>query len=284
MPLRDLALALLINVLWGFNFVAAKAGVTAMPPIAFTAARFLLIALLLLPWLRLVPGRMPAILGIALVVGLLHYSFIFMGLALAEDITSVAIAVQTNVPFSALLGYLLLGERISRQRLAGIALAFGGVLVIGFDPVVFRNPEALSLVLAGALTMAFGNVLVRRAAGINVFTLNAWIGLVTGPSLALFSWMVEDGQIAAMQAAPMIGWGAVAYSAIAATIIGHSASYYLLRHYPVNVVTTLLLLAPIFGILFAVLVWGDEPTLRMLAGGAITLSGVAVITLAARPR
>ena len=58
----DLAFMVLINLIWGLNLVAAKWGVTAFPPVFFTALRFGSVALFLLPLLRVPRGQVRTIL------------------------------------------------------------------------------------------------------------------------------------------------------------------------------------------------------------------------------
>jgi O-acetylserine/cysteine efflux transporter len=50
----------------------------------------------------------------------------------------------------------------------------------------------------------------------------------------------------------------------------------------VSVTAPLTLMAPIFGILFGVFVWGDELGVRFWIGSAIALSGVLIIGLRKR--
>ena len=58
--------------------------------------------------------------------------------------------------------------------------------------------------------------------------------------------------------------------------------YYLLQRYDVSVTAPLTLMAPIFGIVFGVLVWGDSLGLRFWMGSALTLFGVLIIGLRKR--
>ena len=150
----DLLLALLANAAWSVNFLAGKAGVEHFPPLLFSALRFTVLLLLLLPWLRWQPGKMRQVLQISGVLGVLHFSLIFIGLDASGDIASVAIAAQLYVPFSALLAVVWLGERLDRRRVAGITAAFAGVLVIGLDPTVFAHLDALAWIVGAALAMA----------------------------------------------------------------------------------------------------------------------------------
>lgn len=278
----DLLLALLANTVWAFNFIAGKAGVTHFQPFLFTSLRFAVLLLALLPFLRWMPGRMSGVLGIALVQGVLHFSLIFAGLKASGDIASVAIASQLYVPFSALLATILLGETWNRRQLFGIASAFGGVLVIGLDPVVFRHLDALLLIVAGAMAMAVATIQMRRLQGVGVFALQGWIALCATPALALLSLLFEEEQWAAVRSATMLELATPVYSALGASLVGHGIVYYLLGRYPVGVTTPLMLLTPVLAVAFGVLLWGDVLTWKLILGGAMTLAGIAVITVPAR--
>jgi O-acetylserine/cysteine efflux transporter len=275
--LPDLLLALCANFAWAFNFIAGKAGVTYFPPLLFTSLRFGLLLLLLLPFLRWLPGRMVAVFQVAVLLGVLHFGLMFAGLAVSGDISSVAIATQLYVPFAALLAAWWLRERLNRQRLLGIGLAFSGVLVVGFDPIVLRHLDALVLITAAALVMALATIMMRRLPGIGVFNLQAWIALISFPCHALLSLLLESGQWQAIQSATWLEFAAPAYSAVGASLVGHSIVYYLLGRYPVSVTTPIMLLTPVLAVAFGVTLWGDTLTWKLLLGGAMTLAGVAIV-------
>lgn len=50
MTRRDVALATMAAVLWGFNLIAGKIGVEAAPTLFFTALRFAVVAILVVPF------------------------------------------------------------------------------------------------------------------------------------------------------------------------------------------------------------------------------------------
>lgn len=274
-----LFLALVFNTTWAFNFIAAKYGVEHFPPLLFTALRFAVLLALLAPFVRPVAGQMRPLLTVAFLLGALHFTFMFVGLAAAGDISSIAIVVQLYVPFSAILAALLLGERIAAMRVAGIAVSFAGVLVIGFDPIVFEHLDAALWVAAAALVMALATILMRRLEGVGVFTLQAWIAAVAVPVMVAASWLLESGQVAAMASATWLQWGSPVYSAVGASLVGHSLVYYLLRRYPVGVITPLTLLTPVLAVAFGVTLWGDELTAKLILGGLATLAGIAMVSV-----
>jgi O-acetylserine/cysteine efflux transporter len=276
----DLALVLFINLLWGFTFIAGKVGLQEMPAVWFTGLRFVMLIVLLAPWLRVVPTQMKRILAVSVFCGALHFCLMYSALKLAADVSTVAVATQLTLPFSVILAVAMLGERLSALRLAGIVAAFAGVIVIGFDPRVFTYVAAIVLVAAASLSMALAQVLMRGLRDVGIFNLQAWVALVSAPALLAMSLLIETGQFEAMAAASPTGWAALTYTAIGSSLIGFAGMYYLLRRYPVSLVTPLFLLAPIFAVIFGVTLLGDVLTVRVLIGAAITLAGVLVVTLA----
>ena len=161
--------------------------------------------------------------------------------------------------------------------MTGIALAFGGVLVIGFDPVVFRHLDALLLVTAGAAAMALATIQMRRLRGVGVFALQAWIALCATPALALLSLLFEQGAVDRSTHGEHTGTGRASLFRRGRILIGHGIVYYLLGRYPVGVTTPLLLLNPVLAVAFGVLLWGDILTWKLALGGAMTLAGIAGI-------
>jgi O-acetylserine/cysteine efflux transporter len=280
MPPRDLALVLVACLAWAGNFLAAAWAVRHFPPMAFTALRLALVLVLLAPFLRQPPpGQWPRLAAICLFSGALHFGLVFWGLRLAGDISSVAIALQSYIPMSAGLALLFLGERIRWLTGVGIATAFVGVIVLGFDPTVLDAPEALAFTLAAALALAIGTTLMRDLQGVGTFTVQAWSALLGIGPLVLGSALTEDGQLAAIASAGARDWGGVVYSALFASILGHGLLYVLVQRHPVSRVTPYMLLTPLFAVTLGVLVWGDRPGPRLLVGGGMVLLGVLLVTL-----
>lgn len=268
-----------INLIFGFNLIASKFGMGHLPPLWFTGLRFAVVAAVLWPLLRLPRPQLGLILQVALAVGVVHFGLIYLGLALAEDVSTVAIALQMVVPFTTLLSILMLGERVGWRRTLGMALAFAGVMLIAFDPRVLGYLGALGLVLLGGLAMAFGTILMKRLSGVKPLELQAWIGLVGAPCLLALSFVFEEGQLDASAAATPLVWVAVVFSALGASVVAHGGLYWLIQRYEVSLISPLMLLSTLFSVLFGVWLMGDVLTPAILLGGAATLAGVAVIAV-----
>ncbi len=275
---QHLAFMVLICLLWGLNVVISKIGLGQFDPFLFTFLRFAALGLLLLPFLRLHEGRMGTVLAIAVLGGALHFGLMFSGLMIA-DASVVGILTQLNVPFLTLLSIAFLGESVGWRRWAGIGLAFAGVMVIGFDPAVFDDLTGVVLVMAAAVVIAGAMILMRRLRGVSPFEMQAWVAVVSAPTLGLTSLLFETGQWDAVRTADAGDWATVAFTVIGASLIGHGGIYYLLQRYEASLTGPLTLLSPVFSVIFAVLLLGDPVTGRLLMGGALTLLGVLIIAL-----
>ncbi|MBW2367121.1 MAG: DMT family transporter [Deltaproteobacteria bacterium] len=275
----DLFLMIILNTAWAYNFIAGKAGVAYFQPLFFTFLRFAILLVLTFPFLRWVPGQMKKVFSLGIVLGVFHFSFMFAGLAAAGDISSVAIAVQLGVPFAAILALILLKESLDWRKFFGIAIAFAGVVVIGFDPIVFNNIAGLLLVSCAAFCFAVATIIMRQIHGVGVFCLQGWIALMAVPAQLLLSLWLEDNQLTLLQSATWLDFFNPAYSALGASLIGHGLMYHLLTKYPVNVTTPYTLLAPILAVVFGVVLWGDSLTWKLMMGGAATLAGIAMTNM-----
>lgn len=286
MPLPHALLLLLICLLWAGNFLAAAYAVRFFEPMTFTVLRFGLVLLLLLPWLRRpAQDQWLRLICCCWTMGAIHFGLVFFALERSADLSSIALLMQVYIPLSTLLAVLFLGERIGWRTTSGIVIAFGGVMLMGLDPLVLAQLDVLVLVLASALSLAVGTVLMRNLKGIGVFSFQAWNAVLSLPLLLIAAFLLESplsGLTAPIQT-PM-AWVAVSYSAIAASIIGHGGFYWLIQRHEVNRITPFLLLVPLLSVLLGIAVWGDRPGPRLLIGGGLILLGVLWITLRARWR
>lgn len=267
----------LINGIWGFNIVAIKLSVDRFPPVFLSFLRFLIVGLAVLPWLRIRRGDMKWLLIAATCSGGLQFALMFSGVKLSGNMSSVAIASQLGVPFATLLSVALLGERIRWRRWLGIALSFTGIVVLAFNPEVLSSAEGLMMIVAAAFIGAVGLVAIKRVHELEPLELMAWLAWASLPFLLPLSLLLEDGQLESLGQAGATGWGALLYSAVLASLFAHTAYFALVRRYPVSSIAPVTVLAPVFSVLFSVLLLGDRLDWRMVVGGLMTLSGVAVI-------
>ncbi|MGJ3630020.1 DMT family transporter [Sphingomonas sp. MMS24-JH45] len=180
-----------MNVLWGCNIIAVKSAVELVPPLAAGFARQLIVLLVCAGSLRIVPGKMRALVALGVLSGGLFYVAVNLSLAVSDNVGALAIASQLGVPFSLLLAIVVLKERIQWPRLAGILLAFAGVGVLVFDPAAAREGPGIALTALASFIWAICSLIQRGLKGVPVLTIYAWVGLLGAIVLGAIGWWAE---------------------------------------------------------------------------------------------
>jgi O-acetylserine/cysteine efflux transporter len=277
---RHLGLMLLVQLLWGVNFAIAKFGLDSFSPIFFVALRFSLVAILLVFVVGL-PRRdlLTRLLPLSLTMGVMHFTLIFLGMAHLDAATS-SIAVQLQTPFAAIMAAFFFGERLGWRRIVGMAIAFGGVLLIAGEPRFSDNPWPLLSVIAAALVWAAGNIQVKALGDqVDAVQLNGWIAILAAPQLLVASWLIEGPQWRNIPGAAWEGWGALLFQAVVIAIFTYWIWYNMMRRYPVNQVMPFTLLLPMIGVAAGAFLRHEDVTWQMVVGGLATVAGVGIIVI-----
>ncbi len=275
---RDLGLILLIMVIWGLNYPVGKIGVGELPPMMMIALRFALVAALLLPFVPVPWPHMRRIFYLSVMIGVFHFAPNFTGLKLVDSGVG-ALLNQLSVPFSAILAAIFFKDRIGWRRALGMVLAFAGVAVLVGEP---RRPTDLwgaFLMIAASLAWAISIIQTKFLKDVHPLALVGWMTLMAAPQLAILSLLLEERPVEAALAMGWAGWWPILYMAIFVSIVSHSLWYGLVHRHPINVTAPFALLTPVFGVLFGVVILGEQFTWFTLAGGLITLAGVTIITI-----
>lgn len=285
MSVIQIVCAVAVPLLWGYQFVAIKVGVLEFPPLFFLALRFLAIALLLIPFVKR-PTRQQfgSVAVISVFLGGLNFGLFYVGLGLGSGSMS-AIAYQLATPFTILLAWPLLAERPSLTTSSGVGVAFVGVVVLAAGPGLTANVLPLLLVVGAAFAFAVSNVLTKRYGPFDPLMLMGWSSLLTVPQVTLMSLFLEHGQLASLVTADQRGWLALAYTIFIGGILGFSLWFWLIARCSMGRIAPFGLLLPVFAVISSVLFLGDEVTPKLVIGGLLAMSGVAItqVKLHARP-
>ncbi len=283
MRLIDIFFAVTVAVMWGGNFVAAKYGVAYFPPFFITGLRFVLVALLLLPFVpKPTAKHLRAIVPIAC-MSTMHFSLLFVALSQGLDISSCALVGQLGVPIACILGAIFLKDRIGIWRISGIVIAFIGIGIVAGTPNILNHPAAFYLALGSTFSWGVANILIKKLNDIHPMTLLAWMSLYTIPMLFTLSFLFEPNGLPLLASPPISALLSLTYTAIGSTVIAYGLWYYLLSHYNVSQVAPFSLLTPVFGIGFGQFFFAEILTTHVIIGGLLTIIGVAVIVIR-RPR
>jgi O-acetylserine/cysteine efflux transporter len=275
---KHVAAFVFVMAIWGFNFAVVKTGLLTFPPIFMTALRFMLVAAVLVPFVKVPRGQFRGVLLVSVTLGFLHFSLMFTGLS-GIDASTAAIAIQLQVPFAALLAAIVFKDTLGWRRALGMAIAFCGVAVIAGEPRMAGSYVSLAFVVSAAMIFAISNIVVKKLEALDGWTIAGWMSFFAVPQLLAASFLLEEGQWQAVNSADWLAWGCIVYNAIVVMVIGYGIWYRLLKRYEVNTAMPFTLLVPLFGVLTAVLVLGEELSTGLFVGGALTIVGVGIVIL-----
>lgn len=276
---RDFLIAAAMNLMWGLNLIAVKKGVDLVSPLTAAWLRQAMVLMICLPALKVIPGKMRELLLLGVLSGAVFYIFVNLSMAVSSNISALAIAGQLGVPFSLIMAIIFLGERIHKPRMIGIALAFGGVIMLVFDPAAAHEQAGIALTAASCLVWAFCSLIQRRLIGTPVLTIYAWIGLVGTIVLFPIALYFEPATIEHLPDLPLSTLGWILFSALGSTVIGQGAMSILLQRHPVGTVVPLTLIAPVIAVLASSFYFETKLTPSMILGGVIVMIGVAIVTV-----
>jgi O-acetylserine/cysteine efflux transporter len=278
MPARDIALALWVTLLWGFNFPVTKFGLVDGPPMFMMALRFTLSALLLLPFVAIPRGLMAQVALLSVTLGTAHFALGFTALA-GLDAAIATIVAQTQVPLATILAWYVFGETMGWRRIAGMAIAFAGVALIAGEPRTASSLVYVLMMLGATLLWAVANIQLKRMGRFDGLAVTAWMSAFAAPQLLALSLLFEHGQAAVLTVTAWRYWLAIAYNAIVVMIISWFTWYALIQRHSVNQTAPFTLVTPVFGVLGAIVLLGEPFGWQRAIGAAITLAGLAIIVI-----
>ena len=271
---KQILLALIVPITWGLGFTLAKIGMEQFSALLIMSIRFG-IAGLVLVWFTKPPwGHMREIFVVALIGSTIQYGLTYNGLK-GIDASTAAILVQLEGPILALMGTILLKEKLGLTRALGMGFAFLGVFIIAGEPRLDGHIDSVILLVAGSTVWAVAQIMISRLKGLSGITILAWVAIMATPQMLIASLIIEDGQWQAITTASLVDWSIIFYLAFIMTVVGYSVWYHLLSSVDVSKVSPFLMLLPITSIVAGMVLLDEKLTLSMIIGGLMIMTGVA---------
>ncbi|MDE0201790.1 MAG: EamA family transporter [Rhodospirillaceae bacterium] len=286
MSIPHIALALAVTGLWGFSFVVMRELVDALPPLMVAGLRVAIAALPVLILFRPPAIRWYWTLGIGLTQGTIQMSLLFFAMEFGMPAGLSSLLLQSQVFFTTIFAYLILGEKPGRAQYAGIAVSGAGIAIIGLTLPGGPTLVGLGFVLVSALSWASSNMIVKLAGTDDLLRLIAWAHLIGIAPLLGLSYIFEGGAAAFIALADMtlVTIGELFFLGLIATCFGFMLWSYLLRRYPAYLVTPFSLVIPISGLISTALLLDETLGPQRLAGVGLVLIGLVLATLRFRAR
>lgn len=281
-PFRDSAFLVLIAVIWGLNSFFTKIALDYVPPLFLTVVRFCITLAALAPFIKPIGPMWRSMLLVCLLTGPVHFGIQFVGLKLALDLSPMVIAMQLWIPASVALAAWFLKEYVAPVRLIGMTVSFAGVVLLAFEPSVFVQMGSFLLVALAAVAYAAASVLMRKFGGLDPLQAQAWLAIVTIPSLGMVSALTEHNQLQSILSAPLFVWFTIFFAAIMSGLVANVGMWQLVQRYEVSRTTPFSLLTPIIAIFAGIIFLGDPVSPQLFLGALLALIGVAIVALVRR--
>jgi drug/metabolite transporter (DMT)-like permease len=274
-------------LLWASAFVAIRAAVEDVPALPLAVVRYLIASVVLAGVMAATRTRVPRRrawlrLGVVGFFGIAVYN-VALNVGLESiGAGSASLLVNTAPIFTAVIGALVLRERVPRPVQAGIAVGFLGacLIVVGEGKGFTVEPAAL-VVLVAAIAQSLYFILQRPLLGeynaLQVVSVAVWIG--AGLMLPFSLTAVGD-----VWAAPLSAKLLTLYLGVFPAAVAYVLWSIGLSRVPVATAAAFLYGVPPTAVLLAWAFLGEVPGALTLVGGAIALAGViAVNTLKRKP-
>ncbi len=269
--------------LWGGNTVAVKIGLAGIPPLALAGIRFLIGGATVLVWalaqnLRLgLEARMR--LPMALLAALFLVQIAFLNLGIKHTFASRSSLFVATFPFwTALLAHFLIpGERLRGRTVAGLLLAFSGLILLFGEGLVagLGSPLGDAFALSSGFLLGVRMVYTKRlSANVHPAKLLLWQSGLSVPVFLVLSLLFER------PALPVVSLNvaaAIAYQGIVVAGLCFIIQTTLIHRYSSSVVTAFGFATPVFGVLAAALILGEPITAALIASLVLVAVGITIV-------
>jgi O-acetylserine/cysteine efflux transporter len=274
---------LLLALIWGLSIPGTKLGLGTIPPMTFTALRFMvavpLFMFLARRELRLPKEAIPGVIGLGVMgitLGNVAQSFGVQGTS-----SSVATILSATIPiFMVILAAIRFKQHVTAIQWSGLAAAFFGIALVaigsgsGLADVSKTTLSGVVWMLVSAVGIAtyyiWSAELTDKYGLMPVAAWNMLVGLLTVIPLAGWEMTVHPVEITLEAIA------AIVYLGVMVTVVGLILWLYLLKVVPARVAASVQYLQPVFGIAASAWLFGD-PLGLMFAGGVVfVLAGLGL--------
>lgn len=281
-------LLLLSTLLWSGSVLFAKISVQNGPPMHMAALRFTLSALVMGPalaaagWLRRLSRaewRDVALLGL---LGIFLYNICFFLALFYTSAVEAALIMGASPVAHFAVAALAEGERLDRRKAAGILASVAGIalVVLGGQGLPGEARHRLlgdGLMFLGMFFWALNNLYGKRLGRRFPAAVTTGLPLLVAAA-AFLAVTVPTGLAGTVGRLSLAGWGALAYLALASTIAGRQLWFAGLKGVDMTQAGVFFNLMPVWSGAWVALFLGERPGWLQVAGGALVLVGVFLIT------
>jgi drug/metabolite transporter (DMT)-like permease len=279
----SVALYALLCIIWGSTWLVIKVGYGNLGPFNVAAVRFLLSGVVLAAIVPLLGARWPhsrgewaLVMWVGIVLFAADYGLIYWAEQyLDSGVTAILFATLPLITVAFAHVYIP-GDRITARKLAGTLLAFFGVIALFGESLqidVSQVRPMLAIIASAVCAAAAGVATKRHGGSLHSAALNAPAMVVGALALGAASLATGDG-LKWPDDGPT--WAAVAYLAIAGSVITFLVYFSLLKTWSVTSLSFISVFTPAIALGLGFVFLDERPTLWTAVGAMLILAGVVI--------
>ena len=287
MDQREWLSLLLLSVLWGGSFFFTAVLIKALPPFTIVFLRVGLAAAILNVLVKVLGKNMPAEFSAwraFFAMGLLNNAIPFCLIVWGQShiASGLAAILNATTPIATVIvaHFLTDDEKMSGNRLLGVAIGFVGVVVlIGPDSLKRLGTDVLAqlAVLLAAVSYAFAAIYGRRFKRIGIEPILTATGQVTASATLLLPVAMLVDSPWTLPVPPIAVWAAAIGLAVFSTVLGYVLYFRILASAGATNLALVTFLIPVSAIIMGAIGLGEHLAVRHFVGLAFIGAGLAAI-------
>jgi drug/metabolite transporter (DMT)-like permease len=273
----DIFLVMLVCLIWAGSYFVIKAALPYADPITFAFLRATLSGLFVfaLAGYKL-KGMKRADLIWLILLGLFNVALfqVFLNVSLVTANTGVDSTLVYTQPVLVAALAPMVGERMTRNRVAGIAAAFAGIVVVFLPSIASSTLVVGDLYALGAsLSWAIAIILFKRwRTALNAISVSAVQSVIGG----LFIVPVLASGHPFLDPTPVF-WVLLVYSVVLSSGLAYVIFWKVLSRMPAAQFSSYFFLVPVFTVVIASVMQLSVPPVNEIAGTALVAVGIVAV-------
>lgn len=276
-------MGLLFALIWSSAFTSARIIVTQAPPLTVSALRFLIAGMIAVclakamgqNW-RLTPGQWRTVVIFGICQNAIYLGLNFVAMQTVQ--ASLAAIIASSMPLLvALIGWVVLRDRVAPLGVFGLVAGFAGVAIImGARIAGDVNLVGVALCVTGALALAVATLAMRGVSGGGNLMMVVGLQMLVGCAvLAVAAFIFEE---------MVIDWNlqlglAFAYTTLVPGVIATFIWFVLVERIGGVKAATFHFLNPFFGVAIAAVLLGERLGLWDVVGVVVITAGILAVQL-----
>ncbi len=287
-----IAIALgIVYVVWGSTYLGIRVVVRDLPPLASASWRYFAAAVLLAGilavrggWRRLAatPRELASCALFGLLLPALGNGVVSVGESMGAP-SGIAALIVAAVPLWIIIYRALAGDFPSRRTVTGVLLGFAGLAGLITASGVGGEVKVIPclVIVCATLCWSFGSwSMPRLPMPTDPFVATVYEMLFGSMFLAVFA-LIHGEDVIPHGGSPH-AWLAWAYLVTFGSVVAFSAYVWVLDAAPISLVATYAYVNPVVAVFLGWLILSEPVTLAIVLGGAVAITGVAIVVSAER--